>query len=142
MRALLDTNILIHRETNNVVRKNIGSLFFWLDSLTYQKCMHPCSLDEIRRHKDPVVVATMETKLQNYYVLKTQAPETAAIEKIRTVFDRNENDTIDTALLKEVAAERVDILISEDKKIHQKAAALKIADRVYTIEQFLEKVVR
>lgn len=141
MRALLDTNILIYRETNKVVRKDIGSLFFWLDNLKYQKCVHPFSIDEIRRHKDPVVVASMETKLQNYHVLRTQAPETAAIQKIRATFDNNDNDNIDTALLKEVVADRVDILISEDKKIHQKAAALKISDRVYRIEQFLEKAV-
>lgn len=37
--------------------------------------------------------------------------------------------------------DRVEILISEDKKIHTKAELLGIADRVFKIDQFLEMVV-
>ena len=36
MRALLDTNILIHREAAVVVVQNIGLLFKWLDRLHYE----------------------------------------------------------------------------------------------------------
>lgn len=141
MRVLLDTNILIHREASRTVRQDIGKLFFWLDHLRYEKCVHPLSLTEIRKHSDSKVVETMETKIQNYYLLKTEAPETAATQNIRSTYDQNDNDTIDTSLLKEVFASRVDFLISEDKKIHIKAATLNIADKVFTIEQFLEKAV-
>jgi hypothetical protein len=41
--------------------------------------------------------------------------------------------------LNEVFENRVDILISEDKKIHTKAKLLGIADRVFRIQTFLEK---
>ena len=37
MRAILDTNILIHRESSVVVHNDIGSLFNWLDRLGYEK---------------------------------------------------------------------------------------------------------
>jgi hypothetical protein len=43
MKVLLDTNILIHREAATVTRPDIGRLFFWLDKLSYQKCLHPAS---------------------------------------------------------------------------------------------------
>ncbi|MBF0329951.1 MAG: hypothetical protein HQL10_12395 [Nitrospirae bacterium] len=140
MRALLDTNILIHREASRVVNEEIGTLFNWLDKLHYEKCIHPLSLDEIKKHQDASVVKTIHTKLKNYNTLKTEAPEDAEIAAIRKKYDSNENDSIDTSLLKELFAKRVDCLITEDRKIHIKAADLCISDRVFTIDDFLEKI--
>ena len=37
MKALLDTNIILHRETNRILNENIGQLFLWLDKLKYTK---------------------------------------------------------------------------------------------------------
>lgn len=54
--------------------------------------------------------------------------------------DITPNDKNDTLILNEVFCDRVDILISEDKKIHTKAQLLGIAEKVFRIEQFLEKV--
>jgi len=49
-RALLDTNILIHREARTVVRDDIGTLFRWLDELRYEKLVHPDGdLDRVMR---------------------------------------------------------------------------------------------
>ncbi|MFV9505448.1 MAG: PIN domain-containing protein [Oscillochloridaceae bacterium umkhey_bin13] len=140
MRTLLDTNILIHREAGRVVRKDIGVLFYWLDRLGHEKCVHPLSLDEIRKHKDPAVVASFEIKAQNYHLLRTQAPDSPTIQALRAKFDTNPNDTIDTSLLNEVFSGRVDLLITEDRKVHVKAQHLGIAERVFTIDAFLEKV--
>src|SRR5262249_58104224 len=114
MKVLLDTNIIIHREANRVVRQEIGTLFYWLDRLKYQKCIHPLSIDEIRKYKDAKVVATIEAKIKNYYLLKTVAPESTEIQEIRRKYDKNENDHIDTSLLKEAFSERVDLFITED----------------------------
>ena len=44
MRVVLDTNILIHREAATVVHGDIGTLFFWLDRLRCDKCIHPLSI--------------------------------------------------------------------------------------------------
>jgi len=41
MKALLDTNIIIHREARRVANQDIGILFKWLDKVKYQKCIHP-----------------------------------------------------------------------------------------------------
>jgi predicted nucleic acid-binding protein len=138
-RALLDTNILIHREASRVIREDIGPLFRWLEELKYERLVHPDSVDEVRKHADPVVVQTLERKLQSYKTLKTKAPDTPEIAKLRAE-DKNENDEVDTSMLAEVAADRVDILITEDRGIHRKAARLALAGRVFTIDAFLEKV--
>ena len=139
MRVLLDTNILIHREARTTVRQDIGVLFRWLDRLHHEKCIHPASIAEIERHSDPDVVRTFKIKLDSYAILKTIAPDTSAIATIRPR-DATENDKNDTSVLNELAAGRVDILITEDRGIHEKAQELGLASGVFTIDGFLEKV--
>lgn len=139
-RVLLDTNILIHRESNRVHIQEIGSLFRWLDNLKYEKFIHPLSLDEIEKYKDNELTKSIRAKLGNYNLLKTTAPDRAEIVQIRAKYDRNENDQNDSTLLNEVFAGRVDILLTEDRKLHRKARELNIDDKIFTIDSFLEKV--
>ena len=142
MRALLDTNIIIHRETSRIINQNIGMLFYWLDKMKYQKYVHPVTIAELQRHTDEQVVKTMGVKLQSYHVMKVSAPLHDDVKKVSSTIDTTENDNNDTLLLNEVYSKRVDFLITEDKKIHTKAKHLGIADFVFYIEQFIEKAVR
>jgi hypothetical protein len=139
VRSLLDTNILIHREAATVVRPDIGKLFFWLDKLKYEKCVHPLSLREIDEHRDERVRRSFQAKLQSYHLLKTTAPIAAEVLQLSAA-DGTENDRNDTLLVNELYANRVDLIISEDRGLHAKALALGIADRTFTIDSFLEKV--
>ncbi len=141
MKALLDTNIIIHREAGRVVNQDIGILFKWLDKTGYQKCIHPATIDEINKNPNKVTVATFNTKLSSYEELKTTAPLADEVALVSVRFDTKPNDKVDTLLVNEVFCERVDVLITEDRKIHVKAKALNIADKVFTIDSFLEKVV-
>jgi predicted nucleic acid-binding protein len=142
MKILLDTNIVIHRETSRIVNPGIGKLFYWFDKLNYRKSIHPLTVQEIQRHRDPDVVKTMSVKLDNYYVLKTEAPITEAIKEISAKLDKTENDFNDTRLLNELVVGRVDLLITEDKNIHRKGRQVgtSISEKIYTIERFLEKM--
>ena len=54
--------------------------------------------------------------------------------------DITPNDHVDTSLLAELAADRVDYLITEDRSIHRKARRIGVDTHVFTIEGFLEKV--
>ena len=139
MRVLLDTNILIHREASTVVRRDIGNVFFWLDRLKHDKCAHPVSVGEIEKHKDERVRKSFAAKLQSYNILKTTAPLSKEAAQFAAT-DKTENDRNDTIIVNEVFANRVEILITEDRGVHSKAAVLGIADRVFTIDAFLEKV--
>ena len=139
MRVLLDTNILIHREAQTVIRDDIGVLFRWLDRLTCEKVIHPSSVVEIDKHQDPRVVRTLRRKLSSYTVLKTRAPDTPDIELLRKE-DISDNDSVDTSLLAEIAANRVELLLTEDRQIHRKAAHIGLDSCVFTIDTFLEKV--
>ena len=112
-----------------------------MDELRYEKYIHPISIAEIEKNANQSTVRSFKAKLNSYQLLRTEAPESPEIDAVRQEFDVNENDANDTLLLKEVYADRVDVLITEDKKIHRKALALGITSRVFTIEEFLEKCV-
>lgn len=140
MKILLDTNIIIHREANKIYKPEIGELFKWIDNLKYSKYIHPLSVEELLRYQDPNALDTMSIKIKSYNLLKHQAPLGEEIIKVSKKIDNQNNDINDTQILNEVFEGRVDILISEDKKIHTKASLLGISDKVYKIESFLEKV--
>lgn len=141
MRVLLDTNIVIHRETDKVSNQNIGVLFNWLDKLHITKCVHPLTLTELQKHASEQVVKSMSIKLDSYQELKTPAPLRKEVLEIIEKYDTKPNDLEDSKLLNEVFANRVDYLITEDKKIQLKAKDLNISDRVFGINSFLEKVI-
>ena len=141
MKALLDTNIVIHRETIKIVNRDIGILFKWLDKGKYTKCIHPITIEEINKNANKSTVDTLGVKLASYVALKTVAPIAPEVIAVSEKYDNNINDKNDTRLLNEVFCDRVDILITEDKKIHKKAELLNISERVFNIDSFLEKVV-
>lgn len=140
MKVLLDTNIIIHREANRIIIYEIGQLFNWLDKLHYEKYIHPITVTEISKYKDIKTVETFSVKLDSYNKLKYVLPISEEVKNVSDKFDVNINDINDTHLLNEIFEERIDILISEDKKIHTKAHKLGISDKVFKIQSFLEKV--
>jgi rRNA-processing protein FCF1 len=140
MNVLLDTNIIIHRETKDPINKDIGTLFWWLDKLGYQKCIHQVILNEISRNQDAKAREAFQIKMKSYYCLPTVAPLRAEAISISEKYDKTENDRNDTALINEALSNRVDLIISEDRGLHDKARILGVDSIVFTIEEFLERV--
>ncbi len=140
MRILLDTNIVIHREAARGVDQDIGVLYRWLDNLHYTKCLHPLTVAEINKLKPSDTRDAINIKLDSYNILKTVSDLNPEVQKVCGPMDANENDRIDTMLLNEVYNDRVDLLITEDKKIKKKAVSLGITNRVLNIDELLERV--
>ncbi len=138
-KILLDTNIIIHREANKIINKDIGILFNWFDRLKDEKWVHRLTVEEIKKHRDPEIVSTMEAKIRNYHIQTVDSPDNEVIQRIRKS-DISENDANDTSILKELYFNRFDYLITEDRNIHKKANLLSIGEKVFTIDSFLEKV--
>ncbi|MEO7049690.1 MAG: PIN domain-containing protein [Ferruginibacter sp.] len=141
MKVLLDTNVIIHREAYKASHLAVGQLFRWLDELKYTKCIHPITEAELRSHANADTVKSMGIKLEAYVVLKTTAPVNPDIQEIINKEDKDQHDKNDSLLLNELVQDRVDAFITEDRKIHQKANALGVGDRVFTISHFVEKSV-
>lgn len=139
MKALLDTNIIIHREASRVINQDVGILYRWLERAKYTKCVHSLTVSEIEKYKNQQTVDTFQIKLDSYERIEIPSPLQPELKSVSEKIDINENDKIDTHLLNEVFVGRVDILITEDKKIRKKANELGISDKVFTIDSFLEK---
>lgn len=140
MKALLDTNIIIHREANKIVSQDIGILYRWLDRGKYTKCIHSITIDEIKKNPNKDTVNMFLIKLNSYEVIDIPSPLQEEVQSVSNKIDVTDNDKNDSLLLNEVFIGRADILITEDKKIHRKAEELSIQDKVFTIDSFLEKV--
>lgn len=140
MKALLDTNIIIHREAATVVSQDIGLLYRWLDRGRYSKCIHTATIDEIKKNPNAFTVRSFLVKMESYEVIEIPSPMQASVAALSQEIDKTENDRVDSILVNEVCAGRVDILISEDKGVHDKAERLGLKDKVFTIDTFLEKV--
>ena len=139
MKALLDTNIIIHREANRIVSQDIGILYRWLDRGRYTKCIHTVTIEEVKKNPNKETVDLFLVKLESYEVIEIPSPLQNEVRVVSEQFDTTDNDKVDTTLLNEVFVGRVDILITEDKKIHRKALELGIQEKVFTIDSFLEK---
>jgi hypothetical protein len=140
MRALLDTNILIHREASVVIRENIGLVFNWLDRLGYEKCVHPESIGEIKQHEDKRLRNSFLAKVKSYNIIKVPTSMNPAVQKISDELDATESDRIDSKIINELYMERVNLIISEDRDVAKKANLLGIGDKIFGIDSFLEKV--
>lgn len=140
MRALIDTNILIHRETKTPVVQDIGTLFYWLGKLKYTVCIHPITKQEILSNKNKEAVKAFTIKMLSYELLKEPASLHPKVQEVSDSIDTNENDLNDSKILNEVFCGRVDIFLTEDKKIHRKARQLGIETKIYTVSSFLNYV--
>lgn len=140
-KVLLDTNIIIHREIMDpATNPNIWLLFNRIEKCWYEKRIHPISLTEIEWYKDTTIVSQMKNKIKNYFELKTISNDDENFKQIRKL-DKTINDKNDSDILLEVYNNRVDYLITEDKKIHYKAKILWIDYKVYGIDSFLDKLI-
>ncbi len=139
MKALLDTNIIIHRENIKATNYSIGLLYHWLDCLHYEKLIHPYSIDELRKYNNEQMQDLYDAKLSAYTPIHSIAPQTDEFKRLLTDTPKTENDRIDNQLLCEVYCGRVDILITEDRRMRVKAEKLGIVDKIFTINSFITK---
>ncbi len=140
IKILLDTNIIIHRETKRPVEREIGRLYWWIDKLHYEKCISGVTRAEISRMQNKQNRESFLIKLEGYTLLQTTAPLKREVITISNKLDKTDNDKMDTILINELISGRVDYLITEDRGIHRKAEMLNVDSSVFTIDQFLEKV--
>jgi len=51
-KILLDTNIIIHRETEKIINPDIGKLFNWLSRIETKIYYHPITKEELNQLKN------------------------------------------------------------------------------------------
>lgn len=138
MKVLLDTNIIIHRENIKATNYGIGLLFYWLDKLNYEKCIHPFVVEELRSFHNDNMQELYNAKLSAYTKIRTIATQTEEFKKMLPE-EKSHNDKVDHQLLYEIYCNRADLLITEDKALREKSKPFGIRNKVLSINDFVTK---
>lgn len=134
---LLDTNIIIERENPKVPNQSVARLYKILDNEKLSKYIHPSCFRELAKYHDKKQVEILHAKLTAYNLIDIPKVEHEIFEHLVQDMTFNENDVVDNQLLFQVYDNRVDSLITEDKKMLQKANKLKIRSKVFTIDEYI-----
>ncbi len=138
--VLLDTNIVIHRESSNAISYDVIQLYKTLDKLKANKHVLEDIKDEIKKYKDRNVVETMLAKINSYSTLSALLIEDERFSSVVKQYSQDENSVVDNKHLYLVYKNKVDFLITDDKGILAKAKELYIDDVVLSTIDFLNKV--
>ena len=114
MKALLDTNIIIHREANKIVSQDIGILYRWLDRGKYTKCVHSATVEEVKKNPNKETVDLFLVKLDSYELIDIPSPLKDEVKVVSDKYDVTDNDKVDTTLLNEVFSGRINHGRQED----------------------------
>ena len=138
--VLLDTNIVIHRESSNNIAYEVIQLYKSLDKLKANKFILEDIKDEIKKYKDTNTVNNMLAKMEAYNCLQSKTVNDPFFEEVVSKYSSNENSQIDNKFLYQVYKGCVDYLITDDRGILSKAKDLLIDDRVLSAADFLSLV--
>lgn len=138
--VLLDTNIVIKRESINNVSFEVVKLFNWFEKKSVAYYVHGSSKEEISTYQDSTIRNNLALKLNSYNELPhfpTVSDE--ILEKVLLQFSDDANGQIDNKLLKEVYSDNVGLLLTDDKLMLKKAEMLYMRDKVMTSSELLAK---
>ena len=139
IKILLDTNMLIYREDHSVVNNKVLELTKILyDSNRYRIVIHPMTFDDINNIKNKEEKKIIYSKLQIYNIID-KPPQATKDFNFLVGCSKIPNDLIDNNLLYAVYKDCVSYLITNDKKLRNKAQKIGVADRVLRIEEAINK---
>lgn len=138
IKILLDTNIIVYRESDNVYKERVGELFKIIDNNpNMYKYIHPVIKQELLQNLYNEKRDLLLNRLMSYNVLKNSREIDSRLIQVTKYLNKTSNDKIDDVILNEVYIGRVDFLITEDKKIKEKAMMLGIGNKVMNINEFI-----
>lgn len=136
--VLLDTNIVIHRESSNNVAYEVMQLYKLIDKLKINKYLHEDIREELSKYKDQKVKEAMISKLEAYNVLSSLPINDQRFIDVVSKYGKNDNSEIDNKFLYQIYKGKVDYFITEDRTLIQKAKDLYLDDAVLTCSDFLK----
>lgn len=136
--VLLDTNIVIHRESSNNVAYEVMQLYKLIDKLKINKFLHEDIREELSKYKDQKVKEAMISKLEAYNVLSSLPINDQLFIDVVSKYGKNDNSEIDNKFLYQIYKGKVDYFITEDRTLIQKAKDLYLDDAVLTCSDFLK----
>jgi hypothetical protein len=138
MKILIDTHILIRCEVNRTIDRQLQDVIRHTTELKYWLMVHPRSILEVEKDKnipDPDRDVLL-SKIGRYPTLDSQSNPSddkdfmAAIQK-----PKNRRDVVDNYLLYCLYKNEVDLFLTEDLNIVEKAGQLNISGRVMNLQE-------
>lgn len=139
MRILLDTNIIIPLEdSSSALENSFGEFVRLAGEHQHLLLAHPSSIDDIKRDVD-ITRQKISLSRFNKYSLLDSPPEPNFEDLTEYQLNQStENDRVDNEILFAIFRDAANILVSEDRRLHAKAARLGIKDRVFYLQQAVE----
>ena len=138
--VLLDTNIIIKRESSNNASSEVSILFNWFDKKRVSKYIHQITISEINKYGNSALKNSILTKLKSYDVLASLPTTTDEYFKtITSKYSKDINSENDNALLLETYNDNIQLLVTDDSLMLKKAEELFIRDRVLSSYELLTK---
>ena len=138
--VLIDTNIIIKRESINNVSFEVAKLFNWFTKKKNHIFVHELSKEEIANYGKEEVQHAVLTKLNSYDELPVFSDVSDPFfEYVISQFSKDKNGEIDNKLLKEVYDDNVDLLLTDDNLMLKKAEQLYLRDKVLTSAELLSR---
>lgn len=136
-RILLDTNIIIQRESETDVSFEVAQLQKCIDKLNAIKIYHPITKEELSKYSIEKTKNNLLKKIESYEELVPCKFQDEFFKNVVQKYSQNENSLNDNSLLLQVYSDNVDFLITDDKGILNKAKDLYLEDSVFSSIDFL-----
>lgn len=135
--VLFDTNVLIALEDpERTLLKNYADMLRQTDKFRYY--IHPLQFEDINRDKNEYRRSIMVSRANRYSILESIPSCDDAYFDEQGWSNGSRNDVVDNNLLACVLNPYVNFLVTNDRRMHRKAARAGIADRVLTLDEFCE----
>lgn len=140
MKLLVDTNIIIPMEPVSTldfaVNTSLATEFHRLATLTGNHiCVHPAVLHDLGRDTNRERAEVRRVALGRFESIKPVPSLIPLHERVLGTPETGSNDWVDNELLKALASDAVDYLVTEDLDIHKKARRMDLPNRVLTLAE-------
>ena len=138
--VLLDTNIVVRRDSHNNSSSEVAKLFSYFNKKKIRTFVHKKSKTELEKYADPEYKKSLMDKLNAYETFPNYVVHLdSTFNDIVSRFSNDDNSQIDNAILAEVYCGNVPLLLTDDRLMLLKAEQLYIRDKVLSSIELLER---
>jgi len=138
MNILIDTHIFVRRESDRTLDRHLQDVIRLITELKYRLVVHPRSILEIEKDKNipNPSRSVLLSKIRAYPSLDSQSNPYNKKEFFKLIQKpKSERDTVDSYLLYCLYKKEVDLFLTEDVDIVDKAEKLNISGRVMNLQE-------
>jgi len=139
MRILLDTNIFIPLEdSSQVLDESLSGLVKLANQYGHPLLIHPASKEDIERDSNQKRREISLSRIDKYPLLELPPVLSPEERGQLGLAENKDNDRVDNLILYALLRDAVELLVTEDRGMHKKAALLGLTNRIHYVQQASE----